>query len=69
MVAVVERALARRSGARGLRAILEAVMLDIMFELPSRRGVSECVITEECVRDGKPPLLTGSKNVPVAAAS
>ena len=70
MVAVVERALTRNSGARGLRAILEAVMLDIMFDLPSRRGVKECVITESCVRDGEPPLLTRVADGPsVAAAS
>jgi ATP-dependent Clp protease ATP-binding subunit ClpX len=54
---VAQGALERKSGARGLRAILERVMLDIMYDLPSRSGVSECVIGEEVVRNNEPPLL------------
>ncbi len=57
MVAVVTEALARGAGARGLRAILERVMLDIMYDLPSLRGVRECVVTAETIADGTPPLL------------
>ena len=47
--AVAEKAHTRRSGARGLRAIIESVMLDVMFEVPSVEGLSEVVITEEVV--------------------
>jgi ATP-dependent Clp protease ATP-binding subunit ClpX len=55
--AVAEKALKRGTGARGLRAILETVMTDIMYELPARDDVTEVVITLESVRDGKPPLI------------
>ena len=54
---VSKEALERKSGARGLRAILEKVMLDIMYDLPSRSGVSECVIGEEVILNNEPPLL------------
>ncbi len=55
--AVSKEALDRKSGARGLRAILEKVMLDIMYDLPSRSAVSECVIGEEVILKDEPPLL------------
>jgi len=54
---VAKEALERKSGARGLRAILEKVMLDIMYDLPSRSGLSECVIGEEVILNNEPPLL------------
>ena len=55
--AVAERALSRGAGARGLRAILEKVMTDIMFELPGRDDVTEVAITKECITEARPPLL------------
>jgi ATP-dependent Clp protease ATP-binding subunit ClpX len=55
--AVAQRALKRGTGARGLRAILETMMTDIMFELPSRDDVREVVITKESVSDGVAPLV------------
>jgi ATP-dependent Clp protease ATP-binding subunit ClpX len=55
--AVAKEAIDRKSGARGLRAILEKVMLDIMYDLPSRSGVAECVIGEEVILSNDPPLL------------
>ena len=55
--AVAQLAVKRKSGARGLRAILENTMLDIMYDIPSRRDVRECVISEEVVRHGEPPIL------------
>lgn len=54
---VSKQALDRKSGARGLRAILEMVMLDIMYDLPSRSGVGECVIGDEVILNDEPPLL------------
>jgi ATP-dependent Clp protease ATP-binding subunit ClpX len=54
---VAKEAIDRKSGARGLRAILEKVMLDIMYDLPSRSGVAECVIGEEVILSNDPPLL------------
>lgn len=55
--AIARKALARGTGARGLRAVLEQLMRDIMFDLPSRTDVREVVITVECVTEGIPPLL------------
>jgi ATP-dependent Clp protease ATP-binding subunit ClpX len=55
--AVAKKALARGAGARGLRAILERVMTDTMFDLPGREDVTEVVITKECIADGRQPLL------------
>ena len=55
--AVARQALARKSGARGLRSILENVMLDLMYEIPSRDDVEECIINEEVIEQGKKPLL------------
>jgi ATP-dependent Clp protease ATP-binding subunit ClpX len=54
--AIVDEAIKRGTGARALRAILENVMLDIMFDLPSMRGLKTCVITRECITDKMPPI-------------
>ena len=54
---VAQRALKRGTGARGLRAILEELMTDVMFDLPSRDDITEVKITESCVLNGTPPLL------------
>ncbi len=54
---IAEQALERKTGARGLRAVIESVMLDVMFEIPSRQDVNRCTITAETIREGKPPLL------------
>jgi ATP-dependent Clp protease ATP-binding subunit ClpX len=55
--AVARKALSRGAGARGLRAILEKTMTDIMFDLPGREDVTEVVITKESIADGRQPLL------------
>ncbi len=55
--AIAEKALERKTGARGLRAVIETVMLDVMFEIPSRDDVNRCTITAETIREGKEPLL------------
>jgi len=55
--AVARRAVKRGTGARGLRAILEDMMTEIMFELPGREDVREVVVTEESVTDGRQPLV------------
>jgi ATP-dependent Clp protease ATP-binding subunit ClpX len=57
LVALVQKVIKRKSGARGLRAAMEEVMLNVMYELPSLRGVRECIITEDVVRKGDRPLL------------
>lgn len=50
-------AIKRKSGARGLRAILESVMLDIMYDIPNMPGIRECIIGEEVITRGESPLL------------
>jgi ATP-dependent Clp protease ATP-binding subunit ClpX len=58
---IADRALERETGARGLRSIIENALLDVMFELPSRKDVSKCVITKETIEKGlKPTLVTSA---------
>jgi ATP-dependent Clp protease ATP-binding subunit ClpX len=57
--AIADKALERETGARGLRSILEETLLDVQFELPSRRDVKKCVVTKETIEKGlKPTLVT-----------
>ena len=55
--AIAKLSVERKSGARGLRSILENTMLDIMYDLPSRNDVRECVITEDVVMNKEKPIL------------
>jgi ATP-dependent Clp protease ATP-binding subunit ClpX len=56
---IASKALSRETGARGLRSILEETLLDVQFELPSRRDVKKCVVTKETIERGlKPTLVT-----------
>jgi ATP-dependent Clp protease ATP-binding subunit ClpX len=57
---ISEHALARETGARGLRSIIELALLDVMFELPSRTDVTKCVITKETISKGQKPTLVTS---------
>jgi ATP-dependent Clp protease ATP-binding subunit ClpX len=60
--AIAEEAHRRKSGARGLRAIVEEVMLDVMYEIPSLTGVRECVVNAEVVTQrGRPVLIREKK--------
>jgi ATP-dependent Clp protease ATP-binding subunit ClpX len=56
--ATAREAIKRKSGARGLRAILETSMLDIMYEVPYLEGVTECMVTEDVITKGADPILT-----------
>ncbi len=55
--AVAQKALKRGTGARGLRAILEEALTDVMFDLPTREDVVEVKVTERCITEGAPPLI------------
>ncbi|MCH2205092.1 MAG: ATP-dependent Clp protease ATP-binding subunit ClpX [Lentisphaerales bacterium] len=55
--AMARKAIDKGTGARGLRAILESIMIDIMYELPSRKDVQECIITEDVITDKTQPKL------------
>ena len=57
LTAIAKEAVKRKSGARGLRAILEDTMLEIMYELPSKDDVKECVIGEEVILENEKPIL------------
>jgi len=59
--AIAKKALARESGARGLRAILEEAMLDIMYDIPSKQGIKEVVVSEESIATGDQPLIVYHK--------
>jgi ATP-dependent Clp protease ATP-binding subunit ClpX len=57
MASIAREALRRNTGARGLRAILEEIMLDVMYDMPSRDNIRECIISEEVVERKKDPIL------------
>ena len=57
LTAIARKALARKTGARGLRSILEHSLIDTMFDLPTLDGVAKVVIDEHIIEDGGQPLL------------
>ncbi len=57
LASIAQEAINRKTGARGLRAIIENVMLDISYEVPSLKGLSRCVITEDVIRGASDPLF------------
>jgi ATP-dependent Clp protease ATP-binding subunit ClpX len=57
VTAIAKEAMKRGTGARGLRAILEEVMLEIMYELPSIADLKECIITREVILNRERPVL------------
>lgn len=61
LTAIAKKAIQRKTGARGLRSILEEVMLDVMYDIPSQKGVRECLVTEETINRKEMPLLIYEK--------
>jgi ATP-dependent Clp protease ATP-binding subunit ClpX len=61
VLAVAKSALERKTGARGLRSIMESVLLDLMYELPSCKDIEEVIITKEVVEGLSNPILKYSK--------
>ena len=59
--AIAKESIKRKSGARGLRAILEDVMLDLMYEIPSQTNIKEVVINEECIFKKQEPVIVYEK--------
>ena len=57
LIEIAKKAIERKTGARGLRSIIEGLMLDVMFELPSRKDIEKCVLTKETVADNAAPKL------------
>jgi len=66
LTGVAREALSRNSGARGLRAILEHAMLDIMYDVPGRSGIKEVVINEDVITKREPPLIVYQKEAELA---
>jgi len=66
LMAIAKEAIKRKSGARGLRAIMENTMLDVMYEIPSQSNIRECIISEEVVLRHESPILLYEKEVEVA---
>ena len=60
LISIADKALERETGARGLRSIIEEILLEVQFELPSRRDVKKCVVTKEVVERGLHPTLVTS---------
>jgi ATP-dependent Clp protease ATP-binding subunit ClpX len=61
--ATADAALARKTGARALRTIVEETLLEVMYDIPDRTEIRKCIITEETIRDGRPPLLLTERDV------
>lgn len=62
VVAIARKAIQRKTGARGLRSILEEIMLDVMYEIPSQVGIKECLINEDTVTKKDKPILIFEKH-------
>ncbi len=62
LTAVARKALERKSGARGLRSVLEQAMLDVMYDLPSKKNVQECVVSEQVITNGDYPVILYQKS-------
>jgi ATP-dependent Clp protease ATP-binding subunit ClpX len=66
LTSIAKEAIKRKSGARGLRAIMENTMLDVMYELPSQQNIRECIISEEVVLNHESPILLYEKEAGAA---
>jgi ATP-dependent Clp protease ATP-binding subunit ClpX len=66
--AAAERALELKTGARGLRTIIEEVLLDVMYEIPSRNDIRKCIISAETIKTGKAPQLLARSERPIEMA-
>ena len=64
LISVASKAMKRKTGARGLRSILEKVMLDVMFETPSRKDIKKVIVTKACIEGDEPPkIITDEGNL------
>ncbi len=61
LTAIAEKAIERKTGARGLRSIIEETLLDIMYEIPSREDIEKCLITRETIVTGEPTLVLSER--------
>ena len=66
---IVNKAIERKTGARGLRSILEDIMRDVMFEIPSNPKISKCLITKDTIENGTKPIVTIDENRVIESGS
>ena len=66
LLAIAREAMKRKTGARGLRSILESIMLEIMYELPSQRSISECIINEDVIQNRQKPIVLYARKAETA---
>jgi ATP-dependent Clp protease ATP-binding subunit ClpX len=64
--AIADEAITHKTGARGLRTVLEDTLLDVMYEVPSRTDVQKCIVSEETIRNRQRPLLVTSSGQEIA---
>ncbi|KJU87101.1 ATP-dependent Clp protease, ATP-binding subunit ClpX [Candidatus Magnetobacterium bavaricum] len=64
--AIAKKAIKKKTGARGLRSILEDVMLDVMYEIPSQEGIKECIVREETILHNEKPILIYQQQIETA---
>ena len=64
---IADEAINRNTGARGLRAIIEDMMREIMFDIPSQENISKVIVNEDCIKTRKPELIEaeGGKRLPI----
>ena len=62
LIEVAKKAIERKTGARGLRGILEETMMDIMYEIPSREDVEKVLINKDCIENKSEPILSLKKS-------
>lgn len=67
VTAIAAEAMARKTGARGLRSIMEDLLLDVMYEVPGKENVVKCIITKEVVEHKEKPILVNRQAVPASA--
>ena len=60
--AIVDKAIERKTGARGLRSIIENVMRDIMFDIPSNEKIEKCIITKDTITNNAKPIIIENPN-------
>lgn len=63
LISIAKKSLARKTGARGLRAILEEIMTEVMFEIPSNEKIEKCIITKQAVEHHEKPKLVLNENI------
>ena len=66
LIEIAKKAIAQKTGARGLRAIMEGILMEPMFNLPTHGNIGKVTITKECVTGQEPPMLTDRRNKVVA---